>query len=192
MDNALKQNINDYFSYRGFWAKTLTDDDVHEMQDFIWESVDYYEELLGRVPRDDEARRLFSTEATYPSGEKLLLKKHFLIGVYSEQSELVSILDVLQWEEFPEDFDVRLFLISPDYREQGLGSIFYNGLLNFLKDQNARTIYFKIRVHNEVGNKFLLDRGFILHYTGVEQNAAGGASLYVIMKNILKRSLYVK
>lgn len=194
MDIALKMSINDYFSSNGFSARELTKNDTHEIQDFIWECLDYYIDVLGAEPRVDEANRIFDDIEQEYSGEGKTLNQNQVIGIFSEQKELVSVIQICEWKELIKDFDIKTFLISPDFRKDGLGSILCEKLVKFLEAQDARTIFTKINVHNEEGQRFLINNGFTLHYTGVEDklNLGDSISLYNIMKKILKRSLYVK
>lgn len=136
---------------------------TYELQKLFEDSKDYIELIEGRLPQADEAADLLQT---LPPGKTL--KDKFVLGVY-EKDLLIGVIDLIK--DYPEEniWFIGLLLLSPEYRNKGLGHKIYNKLKNELISlEQLKAIRISVSEQNTQALDFWRELGFTDLYSKKE------------------------
>jgi GNAT superfamily N-acetyltransferase len=134
----------------------LTLADHAQVQELYNRCADYINLISGTDPGITEAQSIFTA---LPPGKTYNDK--FLLGILtSGQEQLLGLLDIFRDFPVSGEWYLRLLLIDPQKREQGLGGLFYRTFEHWAAEHGAHTICLSIVKQNEAEYRFWTCLGF--------------------------------
>ncbi len=163
-----------------FYARELHYDDKEELQTFCECHADYLELATGSRPDPSEASRLLTA---LPDG-KTTDDKH-LIGVFARAGGLVGVIDVIRDYPVMWEWLISLFVLDPDYIDQGLGRRVYMALEKWAARKGSHHIQIIVFEHDEWGYRFWAHLGF----EPVDKATATQGEIRENVKVLMRRSM---
>jgi ribosomal protein S18 acetylase RimI-like enzyme len=151
------------FQFENLTIKNLPLDDIENLQKLFEGSKDYSMLIEGRLPRPNDAQDLLRA---LPDGKSL--KDKFVLGVYKENI-LAGAIDLIK--DYPEQdiWFIGLLLLSPEYRNKGLGSKIYRKLREELIILGkTKAIRISVAEQNSNALNFWRKLGFIEIYSKLQ------------------------
>ena len=143
------------FEIDDFYARELHYDDKADLQVFCECHADYFERATGSRPGPSEAQRLLTA---LPKGKSF--EDKLLIGIFARSGGLVGIIDVICDYPVMWEWLVTLFVIDPDYLDQGLGKRVYSALEKWAARAGSHHIQTSVFEQNEWSYRFWTHLGF--------------------------------
>ncbi|MFA7252905.1 MAG: GNAT family N-acetyltransferase [Candidatus Paceibacterota bacterium] len=137
--------------------------DIEKLQILFEESSEFFQLINGRFPFKNEART-FITQL--PEGKTLSDK--FILGIY-DGDRLIGIIDIVKNYPEKDTWFIGLFLISPDYRNRGLGQKIYKALQDYFRSEKVKFIKISVAEQNVLALKFWKNLGFIETYSKIDK-----------------------
>jgi RimJ/RimL family protein N-acetyltransferase/SAM-dependent methyltransferase len=139
----------------GYQARRLQSEDAAILQTLLENCSDYSLLVTGSPPASSAATSLL---ADCPEGKTPNDKLVF--GLFTEQQDLVGVLDVIHDYPAQGDWWLGLLLLAPAYRGQGLGQRIYHAFARWASEQGARSIYLGVIEQNRRAYRFWQKAGF--------------------------------
>lgn len=133
----------------GYSAKLLKLQYVAVLQTLYEQCTDYALLTDGQPPSPTAACDEFDD---VPDGKTV--EEKYIFGLFNPQNELVWMIESIR--HYPDDqtWWIGLMLLTPEQRDQGLGSEFYHAFANWVSAQVARKISLAVIEANEPGLQF--------------------------------------
>lgn len=143
-------NMEEHFS-----KKLTLDDDVEDLQKLCESCSKYYRIMEGKTVPSTAGEEVFFD---LPKGKQPEDKT--VIGVYSEEENLLGIIDMIK--DFPRKniWFIGLMMIDPKKRSQGLGEEMVKNYINLAKDNGIAKIKLGVLQENEGAVRFWDKLGF--------------------------------
>lgn len=148
-------SINFCHNNKNYSIKKINEENILEIFDLCKRSSSFFEAHEGRYPCEESVK-----EILYELPEGYSYEQKHLFGVY-DNNFMVSIIDFLQ--DYPEKKEtiIGLLLISPEYRNQGLGKKIHEIIIKISKDFfNAEKLRIGVVKDNITGVKFWTSLGY--------------------------------
>ena len=144
-----------WFLLAGYTVKRLTTEDVVDLQDLHARCDDYFFLIEGGATRATSAEEDLS--ATPPGKD---LSDKFLLGIYSGESRLVGVLDLIRDYPAPQNWWLGLLMLERDSRGGGLGSRIYEAAQRWIEAQGGGAIHLAVLEQNTRALSFWRSHGF--------------------------------
>ncbi len=168
------------FEIDDFYARELHYDDKADLQVFCECHADHIELAAGSRPDSSEAQRLLTALPEGKSPEDKLL-----IGIFARSGGLVGIIDMIRDYPVLWEWLVRLFVIDPDYLDQGLDKRVYSALEKWAARAGSHHMQTSVFEDNEWNYRFWTHLGF----EPVDSQFIDQADFREGMKILMRRSM---
>lgn len=151
-----------------YHTRLLEPPDLRALQALFERATDYFEIVTGHPPGGDEAQRAF---VAGPPTKQVSDKR--VIGIFSDRSALVGVLDALT--DWPQDgtWSMGVLLLDPAHRSRGLGSAMLAAYERWATTHGARVFRTAVVAHHEPAIRFLERAGYARE-SRVDDYDAGG------------------
>lgn len=143
------------FNNSEYLINELTLEDVDSLQELCERCVDYYEIVEGRDPTENTGYDIL-TELP-PNKE---MKDKHVLGVYDNNSSLISIIDIVKDYKAEREWALGLMLIDPILRGKGLGRKLHNLILEMIVEYQAESIRIGVVEENKNALSFWKKLGY--------------------------------
>lgn len=139
-----------------YTIKSLTKDSLKAIEIFNVECSDYYLLHEGVLPSKKEALEIFND---LPPGKNY--EDKYSLGIFRYTNDLIGIIDIVR--DFPVvgEWMVGLLLIKPEERNNGLGKMIHEALVQWAITLGAKSLRIGVIEDNFKGKKFWSDLGYI-------------------------------
>ncbi len=168
------------FEIDDFYARELHYDDKADLQAFCECHADYLELATGFRPGASEAQRLLTALPDGKTSEDKLL-----IGIFARAGGMVGVIDVIRNYPVLWEWLVALYVVDPDYVEQGLGRRVYLALEKWAARSGSHHIQTVVVEHDDWSFRFWTHLGF----EPVDRQLAEQAGIREGMKILMRRSM---
>lgn len=148
-------NLAKLFTVPGYQVKLLQEEDLPVIQNLLERCADYELLVTGLPPDPSSAKKILFD---LPEGKSQADK--FAIGIYTESTGLVGILDAIRDYPRQNDWWLGLLLLDPDYRNKGLGKRIYSAFEAWAARWGAQKVYAGVIERNERAYEFWQGLGF--------------------------------
>lgn len=138
-----------------YHSRILDLEDKEIVYNLMQKCNDYFEMLNGYSVTLEDVENIYSE---LPNTHNYQDK--FLIGVFSENKDLIGIVDFLRDYPFRDSWCLGLMLLDPKFRSQGLGKKVYDDLEEWAVDLGAKVIRIGVLDQNKQAIKFWSILGF--------------------------------
>lgn len=129
------------------------EDEIREVAEESW--LHDYPEILTRESAVEGAHEWYSEETIKNS----IAKEDAQILVAKRAGEIVGFVHVAEGEAVGTGDILRIY-VSPDHREEGLGSALLEAGVTWLLDHDVEHVRARVLADNEPGCEFYVDHGF--------------------------------
>jgi GNAT superfamily N-acetyltransferase len=143
------------FEVPGYRVTRLRPEDTAALQTLLEKSSDYSQLVTGSPPGPSAAHSLLTD---CPEGKTPNDK--VVIGLSTEQQDLIGALDVIRDYPVEDDWWVGLLLLDPAYRGKGLGQRVYRAFEQWVNQHAARRICLGVIERNQRAYRFWRTVGF--------------------------------
>jgi GNAT superfamily N-acetyltransferase len=147
--------VGDLLSIPGYHSCLIDKRDVGQLQSLLEACADYCILIDGHPPSSTSAINLLTDR---PEGKSL--DDIVLVGIYTQENEMVSLLDALR--DYPGEGDmwIGLLLVHPGHRDKGLGTMIVRAFEDWALAQGVEQIFLGVVEANDKALKFWQSVGF--------------------------------
>ena len=153
MENLTNQD--ELFDVKGYLTRVINEKQAIELQGLLEKCSDYCLLVDGYAPRPSAASDMITER---PEGKAV--EDKLLVGIYSQEKEMIGVLDAIRNYPRADDWWIGLMLIDPIHRNQGLGKKVIQSFKDWAKQRGVKWIFLGVVEVNEKARIFWQSVGF--------------------------------
>ena len=157
MYNKLKNMVSHKIKVNDFVAKLLSKEDIPAVQKFFNDNPDFFIASTGQAPKENEAEILFNK---IPEG-KTTEDKFWLAIFDNDNNNIVAFVDLIQNYKIENQWTIGLYIVSKNYRGQGIATKLLNDLENLLLSLRVNSLEISIKEQNVCELSFWKKMNFV-------------------------------
>jgi len=165
------------------FAVSLGKGQIPELQSLFDRCADYVEAVSGEPPISSEAEEAL---APLPLGENV---EKVGLGIYDRQTALVGFVDIIRNHPIQKDWWLRLLMLDPVVRHQGLGSRIYHACADWIGQEAGRAVWIGVVDDNQGAERFWRRLGFIHVRRDPFMSESGAARTLSVLRHDLGTGL---
>ncbi len=172
------------FRVQDYSATYLQPGDSATLQELLEHCADYFELVYGLPPAATGAQELFAEKPPAKT-----LEDKFVIGFWDDAERLIGVLDTVRDYPQPGEWFVGLFLITPAYRQHGVGHMTYQVFERWVVQRGARQIGLGVVESNRRAYDFWQGLGFEVVEKRPPARYGNKDNVVIVMRRLLQTAV---